>query len=679
MSAGVAGAELADGLRRLWQANREALLAATITIEDAVAAACAGPLDDETRKTAERTAHKLIGSAGAYGFVRAAVIARELEQQFASGLEGAAGVVVCAELVEELTAELDVDEPPAATTPELDAEDGERATTVLLVHPETRWRQAMAFAAADRGLAALHATTPSQACAMVRDSAPGVVVAHPGVLEDDAAWASFLDAVAEATLPPPIVALGDARDTADRVAASRRGVARFVDLDTDESDIVEVVVDVLGVERDDMPCVLAVDDDRNVLAQVRRLLTRRSYVVRTLSNPKRLWKTLDDVAPDVVVLDWEMPEVSGADLCRALRADPRWMGVPILVLTGHTDPDTLMAAFTAGADDFVAKPLVGPVLTGRIENRLERLRLLTDLADRDVLTGLLHRIAGHRKLDRMFERAGSNDDPVSVALIDVDRLGHIAREHGYDLSDRIVTKVAATLRHHFSAGDVMATWATGRFVVGMAGLPKAEAVQRAAELLELVRVEPLITTSGDQVPVTIKAGIAEYPADGESVDAIVNRADDAVAMARERGGDCVIPAGWDPDRDPRLVDVAIVEDDAQLAEILSHALTTRGVRTRWLRDGVEAVDALIGTATSPASVSPRVVLLDVNLPGMSGMAVLRRLAEAGGLERTKVVMLTARSAEHDVIAALSIGAVDHVAKPFSVPVLLERLRHHLHG
>jgi diguanylate cyclase (GGDEF)-like protein len=277
----------------------------------------------------------------------------------------------------------------------------------------------------------------------------------------------------------------------------------------------------------------------------------------------------------------------------------------------------------------------------------------------------------------MFESAVPNEDPVSVALVDVDRLGRIARKHGYELGDRIVAKLAATVRQHFAMSDVVATWATGRFVVGMAGLPKAEALQRTAELLETVRLEPVITTSGDKVRVSAKAGVAEYPADGSSVDEIINRADDAVAVARELGGDCVIPAGWDPERDPRLIDVAIVEDDAQLAEILSHSLTTRGVRTRWLRDGVEAVEALVGTATSPALMSPRVVLLDVNLPGINGIAVLRRIAEADGLKRTKVVMLTARSAEHDMMAALSLGAVDYVAKPFSVPVLLERLRHHL--
>ena len=68
------------------------------------------------------------------------------------------------------------------------------------------------------------------------------------------------------------------------------------------------------------------------------------------------------------------------------------------------------------------------------------------------------------------------------------------------------------------------------------------------------------------------------------------------------------------------------------------------------------------------------VLLDVNLPGLDGLAVLRRLAHDGVLWRTRVIMLTFRSAENEVVEALELGAFDHVPKPFSLPVLLQRIR-----
>jgi diguanylate cyclase (GGDEF)-like protein len=293
------------------------------------------------------------------------------------------------------------------------------------------------------------------------------------------------------------------------------------------------------------------------------------------------------------------------------------------------------------------------------------------------LTGLSHRRAGHRELERMLAVAARRHESAALALVEVDGLARATRAHGYEIGDRILTSVATMLRSDFRSCEIVTSWATGRFVIGMTGMSKADALQRVADVLERIRMEPIITAGGERVTVTLSGGVSEYPADGRTVDQIVHVADDAAATAGEMGGNRVLPSGWSQDHDPAMVDVAIVEDDEQLAELVAHALTTRGYRCRWLSDGVEAMEALVGTDTTRPSLKPKVVLLDVNLPGMSGMAVLRQLGEINALSRTRVVMLTARTAEADVIEALAMGAVDHVAKPFSVPVLIERLRRHL--
>jgi len=92
---------------------------------------------------------------------------------------------------------------------------------------------------------------------------------------------------------------------------------------------------------------------------------------------------------------------------------------------------------------------------------------------------------------------------------------------------------------------------------------------------------------------------------------------------------------------------------------LIESLETRGHRTRWLNDGQEAVAALSGAAPE---ISPSLLLLDVDLPGLDGLSVLRRLARDDVLSRTRVIMLTARAGEAEVVEALELGAFDHVAK-----------------
>lgn len=129
-------------------------------------------------------------------------------------------------------------------------------------------------------------------------------------------------------------------------------------------------------------------------------------------------------------------------------------------------------------------------------------------------------------------------------------------------------------------------------------------------------------------------------------------------------------------RADRQVDVVIVDDDVALSDLLDHTLRLRGYSVERFYDGADAAAALVG---DPPAVSGRAILLDVGLPGLNGTAVLRRLRRDGVLRRTRVLMLTSHAMESEVLKALELGAFDHVAKPFSMPVLMHRLQRALMG
>ncbi|MBN1171712.1 MAG: response regulator, partial [Micromonosporaceae bacterium] len=119
---------------------------------------------------------------------------------------------------------------------------------------------------------------------------------------------------------------------------------------------------------------------------------------------------------------------------------------------------------------------------------------------------------------------------------------------------------------------------------------------------------------------------------------------------------------------PETVDIVVVEDDPSVADVIDYALQFRGLRIKHLSDGIEAAEGLCG-----GRLTTRLVILDVGLPGLDGFGVLTRLRDAGVLTRTPVIMLTARSSEAETLTALGLGAADHIAKPFSVPILISRV------
>lgn len=122
--------------------------------------------------------------------------------------------------------------------------------------------------------------------------------------------------------------------------------------------------------------LLVVDDDPAILALLHTLLEPWGLEVTTIDDSRQFWQTVAAVSPDLLILDLHMPHQDGIELCQAIREDDRWSSLPVMVLTAYTDEATVNQVFSAGADDFVSKPIIGPELVTRIVNRLERVRLL---------------------------------------------------------------------------------------------------------------------------------------------------------------------------------------------------------------------------------------------------------------------------------------------------------------
>ena len=341
--------------------------------------------------------------------------------------------------------------------------------------------------------------------------------------------------------------------------------------------------------------------------------------------------------------------------------------------TAQTDANTVNKLFGAGADDYVSKPIVGPELVTRILNRLERTDPQRLIAEIDPLTGVTNRAKSNEVLRQLTSLAQRCQQPVCLAVLNLDQLEQINMKHGHPAGDQVLRRLAELLLSAFRGENTVARWGGGEFVVGMYGMALSDGVQRLAEVLEDLRQVEFSGPEGSKFRATFSAGVAPYAKDGTDAQTLYQIANEALGRAKAAGGDRVAPAKWRPDQDNMVqnADVVLVDDDEPLASLVIHALTTRGYRTLWLRDGQEAAEKLSG---SNPTLKSRVILLDVGLPGLDGLGLLRQLAREASVRRTRVIMLTARASEAEVLAAFELGAFDHVAKPFSLPVLMQRVR-----
>ena len=115
--------------------------------------------------------------------------------------------------------------------------------------------------------------------------------------------------------------------------------------------------------------------------------------------------------------------------------------------------------------------------------------------------------------------------------------------------------------------------------------------------------------------------------------------------------------------------ILIIEDEADIAESLRYNFERDGFRTQIAESGEKGLRLALDEKTTPS-----LIILDLMLPGMSGLELCRRLRRESLTRRTPIIMLTAKAAESDKIAGLEIGADDYIIKPFSVKEVLARVR-----
>ncbi len=661
--------EAAARVQALWVRFQPQMLARVESIEEALAALVESRLDDELRRRAERDAHRLAGSAGTLGRHYASVLARSLEE-----LLTRPGPVDAMELsdalvqVESLRSEL-------TDAPSADQSIAEDRPVVLVMHHDAELAAGIGLAVEARGLASQVATSVPTAREALDVAIPAVALVDLGQGDD-----GVLDLVRElSTRTPPVVVLAVTHGTGffDRVEAVRAGIQAFLPGSLSPNELAGAAAATLEAAGRDRQRLLAVDDDPAVLAALVAILEPAGIVVTGVTEPERFWATLRESAPDLVVLDLDMPVVSGTELCRLLRADPRWSALPVVFLTSHVGRDTIEAIFAAGADDYVPKPVGGPELVTRITNRLERTKILQARAETDPLTGLANR----RKFESQWTRLQAMDErygqPLSFALLDLDHFRDVNNRYGHEVGDVVLKHIGRLLSECFRGEDVVARWGGEEIALAMYGMSRSDGVRRVTDALRAISEKTMATPDGQSFRVSFSGGVSEHKVDGATLLDLYRRADEALYAAKALGRSRVLPAGeWrDVHGYDRLVDVVVVEDDDVVAELLMHALADSGYRSLCVNDGQAAVELLTDASRQP----PRLVLLDISLPSLDGFAVLEHLRRTGMLEATRVIVLTARSSEEEILRALAAGAFDHVGKPFSLPVLMHRVRRALAG
>ncbi len=311
-------------------------------------------------------AHSLTGSLGTFGFSLSSELARQIEKLLGGerDLTTEQGQLLYS-LVTAMREELD---RPIVTT-DLHSFGSDLATDILLVSADRELNCNIQSMAADRGWIVQIVTTITAARSQLHRDRPRSILLTETVIEQTEEVLRLLVEVNKQVPLVPVIALTDP----DRLDPALHQLGNWSSIcPTKIADLMESIDRAIAEAESTQTHVLVVDDDLKILTILRALLSPWGFRISTLADSQKFWEVLPVVKPDLLILDVEMPIVSGLDLCQSIRDRAEWSDLPIIFLTAHTEASLIQQVFAIGADDFVTKPVIGPEIIARITNLMER-------------------------------------------------------------------------------------------------------------------------------------------------------------------------------------------------------------------------------------------------------------------------------------------------------------------
>ena len=333
------------------------------------------------------------------------------------------------------------------------------------------------------------------------------------------------------------------RRLSTRIRASEAGASRFFEKPVGAENFAEQIQQFLSTSKSGPARVLVVDDDEDILSLYSYTLRSAGFLVSTLTAALTLVDQLEKLGPDLLLLDINLPGISGIDVCRALRMSDRWEFLPVILISADTAPETRLRAFRSGASDLIQKPVLAEELLARIRMQVERSRLLRERADRDALSGLLLRRPFLQSVGRELSRCAREGRPLSLVLIDLDDFKAINDTRGHLAGDDVIAGLGDLLRQRFRPEDFRGRWGGEEFVLAFPGRGPESAQAATARLLQEFSQLKFKGKDGHEFGATFTAGVAGFPESGDSINDLLRRADELLYQGKEQGKNKVLGEG----------------------------------------------------------------------------------------------------------------------------------------
>ena len=286
--------------------------------------------------------------------------------------------------------------------------------------------------------------------------------------------------------------------------------------------------------------ILIIDDNADSLRVAKARLAKEGYEVFCAADGPEGIEVARAAQPDLVLLDVDMPGMSGFEVCRRLKADADLCLMPVIFLSGSAGSEDKVRGLDVGAIDYVTKPFDAFELRARVRAALRTKHmqdLLIKFSQIDPLTEPWNRRALASRMQEEWQRISRHGGTMALIMADIDHFKQVNDTHGHPLGDELLCRVARLIRDECRTTDMAARYGGDELAILCPEATEEEAAglaERCRRGIESIRMQ---TPAGD-LRATLSLGVC----DSRHVDGpagLVARADRALYEAKQHGRNCV--------------------------------------------------------------------------------------------------------------------------------------------
>ncbi len=295
--------------------------------------------------------------------------------------------------------------------------------------------------------------------------------------------------------------------------------------------------------------ILIVEDHPALRKQLVLVISKAGFTTAAVENGRKALELCEEKFFPILLTDWMMPEMSGLELCSAIRSSQPPGYVYIILLTAKSSKEDIVIGLEAGADDYLSKPfdtqeLIARIKTGTrildLENSLKRAsEEIRILSITDPLTGCYNRAFLADKFPEEIKRARRYRRPLSVAICDIDHFKSINDTHGHQVGDELLNVFVRHLRDSIRSGvDWIARYGGDEFLIVLPETKVTGAHGMASRLCNDLSAKP-IGVRDLKFHMTASFGISGFdritPDKFISPDSLINTADECLYLSKSEG------------------------------------------------------------------------------------------------------------------------------------------------